>query len=171
MDMTSALALGGFFLACFAAASTGAVFKPGPWYARLAKPSWNPPNWLFAPAWGVLFATIAISGWLVWGVTGFGPELWLWAGSLLLNAAWSWLFFGKRRMDLAFWELCVFWLSIAAVIAAFAPVHAGAAWLLVPYLCWVTFAGFLNWTLWKMNPAENGAPEELPATRRPQAAE
>jgi hypothetical protein len=106
----------------------------------------------------VLYTAIAISGWLVWGVTGFGPELWLWAGSLLLNAAWSWLFFGKRRMDLAFWELCVFWLSIAAVIAAFAPVHAGAAWLLVPYLCWVTFAGFLNWTLWKMNPAENGAP-------------
>jgi tryptophan-rich sensory protein len=72
-------------------------------------------------------------------------------------------------MDLAFYETIAFWLSILAMILAFAPVSALAAWLLVPYLAWVGFAGFLNWTLWRMNPAENGAPEEGP-TRPLQAA-
>jgi tryptophan-rich sensory protein len=92
---------------------------------------------------------------------GFGPQIWLWFGSLLLNAAWSWLFFGLRRMDLAFFELVVFWLSILAMVLAFFPVSAAAGWLLVPYLAWVSFAGFLNWTLWRMNPALNG--NALPA--------
>jgi tryptophan-rich sensory protein len=156
MEWTSALGLLGFFVAVFAAASTGAIFTPGAWYAGLAKPAWNPPNWLFAPAWAVLYTAIAVAGWLVWRRTGFGPEIWLWFGSLLLNAAWSWLFFGLKRMDLAFYELVVFWLSIAGMILAFAPVSAWAAGLLVPYLAWVTFAGLLNWTLWRMNPAANG---------------
>lgn len=163
MDMTSALALGGFILACFAAASTGALFKPGAWYARLEKPWFNPPNWLFPIAWAVLYLSVAVAGWLVWLRTGFGPEILLWFGSLLLNAAWSWIFFGLRRMDLALGELVVFWVSIAAMIAAFTPTSPTAAWILLPYLVWVSFAGFLNWTLWRMNLAENGAPEELPA--------
>lgn len=172
MDTTSALALGGFILACFVAASTGAVFKPGAWYARLEKPWFNPPNWLFPIAWAVLYLMIALSAWLVWRQTGFGLEILLWFGSLLLNAAWSWIFFGLRRMDLALAELAVFWVSIAGMIAAFAPVSPAAAWLLVPYLVWVSFAGFLNWTLWRLNLNENGAPDELPATARPgQAAE
>jgi tryptophan-rich sensory protein len=158
MDTSSLLGLGGFVLAVFAAASTGAFFKPGAWYEDLRKPRWNPPNWLFAPAWAVLYLSIAVAGWLVWGQRGFGPEILLWFGSLLLNAAWSWLFFGLRRMDLAFAELVVFWLSILAMILAFFPAHAGAALLLVPYLAWVTFAGVLNWTLWRMNPAANGSP-------------
>jgi tryptophan-rich sensory protein len=169
MDMTSLLGLGGFLLACFAAASTGAIFRPGPWYRRLRKPAFNPPDWLFAPAWTVLYIAIAVAGWLVWEVRGFGPEIALWFFSLLLNAAWSWLFFGKRRMDLAFYELVVFWLSIAGMILAFAPASATAAWLMVPYLAWVSFAGLLNWTLWRMNPAEVGAPEEV--TPRPRAAQ
>jgi translocator protein len=169
MDMTSALALAGFVLACFAASATGAVFKPGAWYARLRKPSFNPPDWLFPIAWAVLYLSIALAAWLVWRETGFGAEILLWWASLLLNAAWSWLFFGKRRMDLALGELVVFWISIAGMIAAFAPVSAAAAWLLVPYLVWVSFAGVLNWTLWRLNPEENGAPEE--ATPRQQAAE
>ena len=172
MDITSALALGGFLLATFAAASTGALFRPGAWYRRLRKPWYNPPDWLFPIAWGVLYVMIAIAGWLVWLRTGFGPEALLWWGSLLLNAALSWIFFGARRMDLALGELVVFWASVAGMILAFAPVSALAAWLLVPYLAWVTFAGLLNWSLWRINPEENGAPEELPAgaTRPRQAA-
>jgi tryptophan-rich sensory protein len=159
MEIGSLLALAGFVVACFAAASSGARFGPGPWYARLRKPSFNPPNWLFPIAWTVLFLMIAVSGWLVWRVTGFGPEIWLWFGSLLLNAAWSWLFFGLRRMDLALYDLMLFWVSILAMIMAFVPVSGTAAWLMVPYLLWVSFAGVLNWTLWRLNPAENGAPE------------
>lgn len=161
MDMNDWLGLGGFLLACFVAASTGAIFKPGAWYAGLAKPSWNPPNWLFGPAWAVLYTSVAVAGWMVWERTGFGPEIWLWFASLALNATWSWLFFGRRRMDLAFYELVVFWLSILGMVLAFAGVHQNAALLLLPYLAWVSFAGVLNFTLWKMNPAANGNP--LPA--------
>jgi tryptophan-rich sensory protein len=161
MNLTPILALGGFMLACFVAASTGAFFRPGAWYAALSKPAWNPPNWLFAPAWTVLYVSVAIAGWLVWRQVGFGSQIWVWVVSLLLNAAWSWLFFGLRRMDLAFFELVVFWISILAMIIVFFPVSATAGWLLVPYLAWVSFAGFLNWTLWRMNLALNGSP--LPA--------
>lgn len=154
MDITVTLGLVGFLACCFAAASTGAVFKPGPWYAALAKPSWNPPDWLFPIAWAALYTMMAFAAWLVWrevGFAGAGLALGLWFLQLALNAAWSWLFFGLKRMDLAFAELCALWLAIAATILAFAPISATAAWLMAPYLVWVSFAGVLNATLWRLN--------------------
>ena len=90
----------GFFGACFATASSGAVFKPGDWYENLAKPPWNPPNWLFPPAWSVFYTLIAIAGWLVWRQVGFGLALVVYGVHLLLNAAWSAIFFGLKRPDL-----------------------------------------------------------------------
>lgn len=153
MAFTDGIGLAGFVIACMLAASSGAIFRPGTWYDSLAKPSWRPPNWLFGPAWTVLYIMIATAGWLAWKKAGLvSLPIAIYAIQLLLNAAWSGLFFGLRRMDLAFGELVLLWLSIAATIWAFQPVDQTAAWLLVPYLCWVTFAGALNFTMWRLNP-------------------
>ena len=154
MDTSDILGLAGFFAVCFATASSGAFFRPGTWYEDLAKPWWRPPNWLFAPAWSLLYCAIAVSGWLVWRQAGFAGAalpLGIYTVQLVLNAAWSGLFFGLRRPDIAFGEVVLLWLSILATILAFHPVHAGAAWLLVPYLCWVTFASCLNFSIWRLN--------------------
>ena len=160
MGTASILGLLGFIGACSAVSATGALFRPGEWYERLNKPRWRPPNWVFAPAWAVLYLCIAVSGWLVWreaGLAGAAVPLAIYAVQLALNGAWSWIFFGLRPMGLAFAEIVALWLSIAATIAAFHPVHAGAAWLLVPYLCWVSFAAALNFAVWRLNRAPGGA--------------
>ncbi|MCA3382563.1 MAG: tryptophan-rich sensory protein, partial [Roseomonas sp.] len=115
MEWSSIYGFLGFLGASFAAAMSGAVFTPGPWYDALTKPRWCPPNWLFAPAWAVLFLMIAIAGWLIWEAVGFAGgalALGFFALQLVLNAAWSGIFFGMRRMDLAFAELCLLWISI-----------------------------------------------------------
>ena len=154
MDIPSILVLVAFVGACFLAAATGAVFPPGDWYERLAKPSWRPPNWLFAPVWTVIYLTIAVSGWLVWRKYGFAGAtlpLAIYLLQLVLNAAWTPIFFGLRRPDLAFFEIVMLWLSIVATIATFRSLNAAAAWLLLPYLAWVTFAATLNFTVWRLN--------------------
>lgn len=143
----------GFLAATFVVSLSGAIFTPGPWYDRLRKPSWNPPSWLFAPAWAVLYVMIATAGWLVWKQVGFGPAMLVYAVQLVINAMWSGLFFGLRRPDIGFYGVTALWLSVLACIVAFAPISPGAMWLMVPYLAWVSFAGFLNWTLWRMNGA------------------
>jgi benzodiazapine receptor len=154
MDISSIVALIGFVGASSLAAAMGAVFRPGDWYEQLIKPSWRPPNWLFAPVWSVLYLAIAVSGWLVWrksGLAGAALPLAIYLLQLILNAAWTPIFFGLHRPGLAFFEIALLWLSIVASVAAFHPVHAGAAWLLLPYLAWVTFAGALNFTVWRLN--------------------
>lgn len=152
--MTEIVALLGFIAAVAAVASTGAFFPPDSWYQSLRKPRWCPPNWLFGPAWTVLYLMIAVSGWLVWrkaGLAGAAGAFAIYALQLLLNGAWSGIFFGLRRMDLALAELALLWLAILATIVAFAAHDALAAWLLVPYLAWVTFAGALNAALLRAN--------------------
>lgn len=145
------LPLLGFFGACFATALSGAIFTPGQWYEGLKKPWWRPPNWLFGPAWGVLFIMIAFSGWLVWREAGLGFAIAVYGVQLVLNFLWSAFFFGMRRPDYALYDLMLLWLSILACILIFAPISATAAWLMVPYLAWVTFAGWLNFTMLKLN--------------------
>jgi tryptophan-rich sensory protein len=149
--MSDWLALSGFFGACFATALSGAIFKPGQWYEGLKKPWWRPPNWLFGPAWAVLFLMIAFSGWYVWQEVGVGFALAVYGVQLALNFLWSAFFFGMRRLDLALYDLMLLWLSILACIIVFAPISATAAWLMVPYLGWVSFAGWLNFTMLKLN--------------------
>ncbi|WP_158746544.1 TspO/MBR family protein [Acidisphaera sp. L21] len=154
MNISATLSLIPFIAACFIVALSGAVFRPGEWYEGLAKPAWRPPNWLFGPAWTVLYICIAVSGWFVWrqvGFTGAPVAMSVYAIQLLLNAGWSACSFGLRRLDLAFGELILLWLSIVANIAVFAQISATAMILLIPYLAWVTFAGVLNFRLWQMN--------------------
>lgn len=155
MTTDSIIALAVFIAANVAAAASGAVFKPDSWFRDLRKPSWQPPDWLFAPVWSLLYLMIAVSGWLVWreaGLAGAAVPLAIYGVQLVLNFLWSALFFGAHRIDWALGEVVLLWLSIAATIAAFAPISALAAWLLAPYLAWVTFAAALNATILRLNP-------------------
>ncbi|MCG5485524.1 MAG: tryptophan-rich sensory protein [Sinorhizobium meliloti] len=159
--MHSLLMLVAFEVASFAAAATGVIFRPGDWYKQLDKPRWRPPDWLFAPVWTVLYASIGLSGWLVWLQTGIAAlPLSVYAVQLLLNAAWTPIFFGLHRPGLAVVEIMVLWVAILATIVVFHPVSAAAALLLVPYLAWVSFAAALNLSIWRRNrskPRSQGA--------------
>ncbi|WP_108660645.1 TspO/MBR family protein [Acuticoccus kandeliae] len=137
-----------------AAAATGGIFRPGRWYETLRKPSWTPPNWLFGPAWSLLYAANAFAGYLVWQYGGPGDitvAMAFYALQLILNGCWSAIFFGMRRPDLAFGELIFLWLAILGTILTFWPLRTDAALLLLPYLAWVTFAGALNFAVWQLN--------------------
>jgi translocator protein len=154
MNASSLLALLGFIAACLAVALTGSLFRPGDWYERLVKPPWRPPNRLFAPVWSVLYFMIAISGWLVWQESGFSGAtlaLTVYGIQLVLNAAWTPIFFGLRRPGLGFLHIVLVWLSIVATMWLFYPIYVLAALLLLPYLLWVSFAAALNFAIWRLN--------------------
>ena len=142
---------------CFAAAGIGgAVTTPkiATWYAALAKPSWNPPNWIFGPVWSVLYLCMAIAAWLVWrqgGLAGAATPLALFAVQLVLNLAWSWLFFVFENPGLAFVDIVLLWAAIATTMVAFWFRSAIAGILFVPYLAWVSFAAVLNFVVWRLN--------------------
>jgi len=124
----------------FAAAWVGSRFMPGAWYAALAKPAWNPPNAIFAPVWSVLYGLMAVAAWLVWrraGFSGAGAALGLFAVQLILNALWSYLFFGRHQPGLAFGDIVVLWVAILSVVLLFWRVDQVAGALLLPYLAWV----------------------------------
>jgi tryptophan-rich sensory protein len=148
------LGLVGFLVLCYGAASIGSRFTPGAWYAGLAKPSWTPPGVLFAPVWTVLYGLMAVAGWLVWkaGATArTRAALALFAAQLVLNTAWSWLFFGLERTDLALLCIVLLWAAILATTLGFRRVRPLAAALLLPYLLWVSFAAALNFEIWRLN--------------------
>ena len=151
----SIVALVGWLVLCFGAAAVGARFKPGAWYAGLRKPSWNPPNWLFAPVWTLLYALMAVAAWMVWREAGLSREAGLFVLQLALNAAWTWLFFGLKRPAVALAEMVVLWLAITATLVAFWNVRPLAGWLMVPYLLWVTFATGLTAAVWRLNREEH----------------
>jgi tryptophan-rich sensory protein len=142
---------------CFAATGIGgAVTSPQieNWYATLAKPSWNPPNWVFGPVWSVLYFCMAIAAWLVWrrnGLVGAREPLALFAVQLALNTLWSCLFFGLHNPGLAFAEILLLWAAIAATMVTFWRRSVSAGILFMPYLAWVSFATVLNFTIWRMN--------------------
>ena len=155
MEITkSILGLLGWLGVTFAAAWAGSRFMPGAWYAALSKPAWNPPNAIFAPVWSVLYGLMAVAAWLVWrraGFSGAGAALGLFAVQLILNALWSYLFFGRHQPGLAFGDIVVLWVAILSVVLLFWRVDRVAGALLLPYLAWVGFAAYLNFTLWRLN--------------------
>jgi translocator protein len=134
------------------AAVTGAAFPTGPWYEALNRPWWTPPNWLFPIAWTILYVMIAIAGWRVWKVDGIGLALSVWAVGLVLNAAWSWIMFDQHEIGWAMVDLTLMWLSIVAFIWLAWPLDRTAAYLFLPYLVWVSYAGALNFNIWQTNP-------------------
>ena len=148
----SLLALTGFILIAFCAPLAGMISPPGDWYASLAKPSWNPPPWIFGPVWTALYLMMAVAAWLVWKRVGWQRPLWLYFTQLLLNAAWTPVFFGARETGWALVVILFLWAAILCTLLAFRHVNKVAGWMMVPYLAWVSFATVLNFTLWRMNP-------------------
>lgn len=153
----SAVALGAFSALTLGAGALGARSSTEGlrgWYARLKKPSFQPPSRLFAPVWTALYGLMALSGWRVWNRPA-GPArsraLALWGTQLGFNAAWSPLFFGKRRPGAALADIAALGVSLAAYTAAARRVDRGAAWMMVPYLAWVAFATVLNEEIVRLN--------------------
>ncbi|OGY18490.1 MAG: hypothetical protein A2900_03485 [Candidatus Chisholmbacteria bacterium RIFCSPLOWO2_01_FULL_50_28] len=122
------------------------------WYASLNKPSFNPPAWVFAPVWTILFAMMAIASFLVWKKQKkMKIPLQLYGIQLFLNFLWSFLFFGLRRPDLALLEIALLWIVIQLTLRAFYAVDKLASYLLVPYILWVSFAAFINFSIVLLN--------------------
>jgi translocator protein len=149
-------ALGIFTGLTAAAAVTGSRFGPGQWYLTLNKPSWTPPGWVFPVVWTTLYVMIAIAGYLVWQVKGWSPVVIVWGTQLLLNALWSWIMFGQKKIGLALGDIVLMWIAIAAFIVLAWPVSRTAAYLFMPYLLWVSIAFTLNLRIWQMNPRSGG---------------
>ncbi|WP_353483658.1 TspO/MBR family protein [Haliscomenobacter sp.] len=125
------------------------------WFDQLQKPSWNPPAYLFAPVWTLLYALMGIAFWLIW--KDEAPEAnkrnayFAFALQLFLNFWWSIIFFNFQSPFFALIEILLMWLAILLTIFRFAKISKTAAWLLVPYLLWVSFASVLNYTIWSLN--------------------
>ena len=153
----NAASLVGFVVLVACAAVFGSRFQPGEWYEQLSKAPWTPPNWVFAPVWTLLYIAIAVAGWLVWRADKtFSLALALWVGQLLLNAAWSWLFFGRHLIGLALLDIVLLALVIGAFMVVSASVSRPATWLFAPYAFWILYAASLNFYAWSHSPSRGG---------------
>ncbi len=143
---------------CQMAGIAGSIFTAPAiptWYANLRKPDISPPNWLFAPAWTILYLLMGISLFLIWNAgldkAAIRRPMVLFGIQLVMNAIWSYLFFGLRSPSLGLIWIAALWVSIALTIASFLRISRAAASLLIPYLLWVTFAGYLNYQILVLN--------------------
>ena len=125
------------------------------WYQTINKPSWNPPNWVFAPVWTMLYVMMGIALFLVWKSDASDilkkTAFTLFAAQLILNFFWSFIFFNQHQPGWALVEIIFMWIFILLTIFTFAQVSKTAGWLLVPYISWVSFATILNYTIWQLN--------------------
>ena len=129
------------------------ISEIGSWYQTIQKPSWNPPNWIFGPVWTTLYLLMGISLFLVWRSSASQKRIAiiLYTVQLVLNFFWSFIFFKQHQIGFAFAEILALWLMILLSIFAFGRMNKLAAWLLVPYISWVSFAAILNFTIWQLN--------------------
>jgi len=134
----------------FATASSVAT-----WYPTLAKPGFNPPSWVFAPAWTILYVLMAYAGWRILrlpsGTPGRAFALTLFFLQLALNAAWSWMFFGLQNPAAGLVNIIPQFLLIVATLAAFSRLDVAARLCMVPLAAWVAFASLLNFEIWRLN--------------------
>lgn len=123
------------------------------WYSTLIKPALNPPAWIFGPVWVTLYAIMGISLWLVWKSNSSEKKraIWLFVVQLALNAIWSPIFFGAHSIGNALAVIILLWAAIVLTILIFKKISKPAAWLLVPYILWVSFATYLNYAIWILN--------------------
>jgi benzodiazapine receptor len=138
-------------IVCFGAAAVGSLATTpaiGSWYATIHKPFFTPPNWIFGPVWTILYAMMAVSAWLVWEKGLAKKEvqsaLLVFLAQLAVNSFWSFLFFAWHLLWGAYFGIIVLWILILLTIFRFSKLDRTAAWLLVPYILWVSFASFLN---------------------------
>lgn len=154
---TQAVGLGISLMVCFVAGGVGGLATTqglDVWYETLNKPTWNPPNWIFAPVWTTLYGLMGIAVWLVWrggDLKDAQPAIALFFIQLVLNSLWSVLFFGLQNPGAALIEIVVLWLAIVATNVSFFRRSMIAGGLMTPYLLWVSFAAFLNFTIWNLN--------------------
>jgi len=145
------------FALCFAVAGIGGRWTAGEisgWYRTLARPAIAPPNWVFGPVWTLLYGLMAFAAWRVWLAEHSSARSWavgLFLAQLALNLAWTWIFFRKHAIGAALIEIALLWAAICATTLAFSRVEHAAAWLMAPYLAWVTFASALNAAYWRLN--------------------
>ncbi len=151
------ISLLGFLFLCYAVAAIGALSTASAiptWYASLNKPTFNPPNWVFAPVWLVLYGVMAIAAWLVWRTprcSERGDCLMFFDIQLLLNFLWTPVFFYLHLVLVALIIVVLLWIAILLTIYRFWQVHRLAAALTIPYLAWVTFAAALNYQIYRLN--------------------
>ncbi len=142
-----------FLLLVVLAAAIGGSFEAGEWYYSMNKPWWTPPAWFIAGTWVIVYLTMALAAWQVW-LTGhysrLGALTW-WMIQLVLNVAWSWLFFGLHRLGWAWLELSLLLAIVVLCIRAFRLLSKSSAYLMVPYLIWLIFSWVLNLVTWTLN--------------------
>ena len=138
------LALGGGLL-------IGFLNEPGEWYAGLAKPAFNPPSWLFGPAWTLIYILIAVAGWRVWQRDRLGWSMKLWWVQMVLNFLWTPVFFAAHQIVVAFLIILLMLTAILAFIVKTRKQDRLASWSFVPYAAWVLFASVLNGAIWVLN--------------------
>ncbi|MEN2398083.1 tryptophan-rich sensory protein TspO [Pseudomonas halotolerans] len=138
-----------FLLACGAAASTGILFKPGPWYESLAKPSFTPPNWLFPVAWALIYLLLAWAGYRLTLIPGSQVVLALWAAQIALNTLWTPVFFGAHQVFAGMLIITLLWLVVAAMVVLALRLDLITGLILFPYLAWLCIAAALNFSIWR----------------------